>query len=66
MTDEQPDLSAELSRAEEAAHGGIQMRAVLVEIDDDDDRLETAGEAVDALDGDDDVVEDDDAVEIDA
>ncbi len=66
MTDgEQPDLSGELSRAEDAAAGGIQVRAVLIEIDDDDDRMpDDDGEDGDAIDGDDDAVEDDDTAPI--
>jgi hypothetical protein len=67
MTDQQPDLSGELSRAEEAATGGIEVRAFLLEIDDDDDQLIDDGE-VDgtALDGDDDAVEDDDPAPVEA
>jgi hypothetical protein len=64
MTDEQPDLSAELSRAEEAAAGGIEVRAFLLEIDDDDDQLTDDGDDVACED--DDAVEDDDATPVDA
>jgi hypothetical protein len=67
MTDEQPDLSGELSRAEEAAAGGIEVRAFLIEMDDDDDQLTADdGDDGDAIDGDDDAVEDDDVAAIDA
>ena len=66
MTDEQPDLSAELSRAEEAATGGIEVRAFLLEIDDDDDQLIDDGDDDDGTAPDDDAVEDTDAEPIDA
>jgi len=65
MTDEQPDLSAELSRAEEAATGGIEVRAFLLEIDDDDDQLIDDGDD-DGSATDDDAVEDDDPAPVDA
>jgi hypothetical protein len=64
MTDEQPDLSAELSRAEEAAAGGIDVRAFLLEIDDDDDQMTDNGDDI-AFD-DDNAVEDDDPAPVDA
>jgi hypothetical protein len=65
MTDEQPDLSAELSRAEEAATGGIEVRAFLLEIDDDDEQMLDDGDDGTAIDGDDDDVEDDDPTPVD-
>ena len=65
MTEEQPDLSLELSRAEEAATGGIEIRAFLLEIDDDDDQLTEDGDD-DGTAPDDDAVEDTDAEPIDA
>ena len=43
MTDDQIDLSGELSRAEEAAAGGIEVRAILFEMDDDDEQLTADG-----------------------
>jgi hypothetical protein len=58
MTEEQqPDLTGELARAEEAAAGGIQIRAAVLEIDADDGALEP-GEDAEAPIGDDDEVED--------
>ena len=68
MADEQPDLSGELSRAEEAATGGIEIRAFLIEMDDDDDQMiddDSDGDGS-PLDGDDDAVEDDDPTPVDA
>jgi hypothetical protein len=49
------DLTAEAGRAGDAAAGGITQRSVVLEIDDDDDALDTLGESGDA---DDDLVED--------
>jgi len=66
MSDEQPDLSGELSRAEEAAAGGIEIRAFLLEIDDDDDQLIDDGPDDDGTAPDDDAVEDADATPVDA
>jgi hypothetical protein len=53
--EQQPDLTGELARAEEAAAGGIEIRAAVLEIDADDATLEP-GE--DAPIGDDDEIED--------
>lgn len=66
MTDEQPDLSAELSRAEEAATGGIEIRPFLIEMDDDDDQMIDDGPDDDGTAPDDDAVEDDDPTPVDA
>jgi hypothetical protein len=66
MTDEQqPDLTGEQAREQEAASSGIELRAAVLEIDDDDDALE-AGEPGDAEDDDDDAVEDTDEPTVDA
>jgi hypothetical protein len=66
MTDEQqPDLTGEQARAQEAAASGIEVRAAILEIDADDDSLE-AGEAGDAQDDDDDAIEDADDGAVDA
>jgi hypothetical protein len=66
MTDEQqPDLTAEKEREEEAASNGIEVRPAVLEIDDDDDALE-AGEPGDAEDDDDDAIEDTDEMAIGA
>jgi hypothetical protein len=67
MTDEQqPDLTAEKEREEEASSSGIEVRPAVLEIDDDDDALEAgdAGETGDAEDDDDDAIEDADEVAI--
>jgi hypothetical protein len=69
MTDEQqPDLTGEQARAQEAAANGIEVRAAVLEIDADDDTLEAgeAGEAGDAQDDDDDAIEDADDAAVDA
>jgi hypothetical protein len=69
MTDEQqPDLTGEQARAEDAASSGIEARAAVLEIDADDDTLEAgeAGEAGDAQDDDDDAIEDGDETAVDA
>jgi hypothetical protein len=66
MADEQPDLSGELSRAEEAATGGIEIRAFLIEMDDDDDQMIDDGDGDDGTAPDDDEVEDATAEPIDA
>ena len=50
------DLTAEASRAAEAAASGIAERSVVFEIHDDDDALDIDGESGDAAD--DDAVED--------
>ena len=66
MTDEQqPDLTGEQARAQDAASSGIEARAAVLEIDVDDDTLE-AGEAGDAQDDDDDAIEDGDETAVDA
>jgi hypothetical protein len=66
MTDEQqPDLTGEQEREHEAASSGIEVRAAVLEIDDDDDALQD-GEPGDAEDDDDDAVEDTDDVEVTA
>jgi hypothetical protein len=66
MTDEQqPDLTGEQEREQEAAATGIEVRAAVLEIDDDDGALE-AGEPGDAEDDDDDAVEDTDDVAVGA
>ena len=66
MTDQQqPDLTGEQARAQDAASNGIEARAAVLEIDADDDALE-AGEAGDAEDDDDDTVEDDEETAVDA
>ena len=60
MTDQQqPDLTGEQERQEEAASSGIETRAAVLEIDADDDALEV-GEVGDAEDDDDDAIEDPD------
>ena len=69
MTDEQqPDLTGEQARAQEAAANGIEVRAAVLEIDADDDTLEAgeAGEAGDAQDADDDAIEAADDAAVDA
>jgi hypothetical protein len=66
MTDEQPDLTLELSRAEEAATGGIQVRPFLLEIDDDDDQLIDDDPGDDGSTPDDDAVEDPDPTPVEA
>jgi hypothetical protein len=69
MTDEQqPDLTGEQARAQDAASSGIEARAAVLEIDVDDDTLEAglAGEAGDAQDDDDDAIEDGDETAVDA
>ncbi len=58
------DLTAEASRATEAATGGITERSVVFEIDDDDDTLDVQGESGDAAD--DDAVEDAGAAPVEA
>ena len=66
MTDEQqPDLTGEQAREQQAASTGIEVRTAVLEIDDDDDTLE-AGEPGDAQDDDDDAIEDTDDVGVDA
>jgi hypothetical protein len=66
MTDQQqPDLTGEQARAQEAAANGIEVRAAVLEIDADDETLE-AGEPGDAQDDDDDVVEDGEETAVDA
>jgi hypothetical protein len=66
MTDEQqPDLTAEKEREEEASSSGIEVRPAVLEIDDDDDALQD-GEPGDAEDDDDDAIEDTDDVEVTA
>jgi hypothetical protein len=66
MTDEQqPDLTGEQEREQEAATSGIEARTAVLEIDDDDATLDDS-EVGDAEDDDDDVVEDDDDGEVDA
>jgi hypothetical protein len=65
MTDEQqPDLTGEQEREQEAAAGGMEVRAAVLEIDADDDMLEE-GEPGDAEDDDDDAIEDADEVSVD-
>jgi hypothetical protein len=69
MTDEQqPDLTGEQARAQEAAANGIEVRAAVLEIDADDDTLEAgeAGEVGDAQDDDDDAIEDADDAAVEA
>ena len=67
MTDEQqPDLTAEKEREEEASSSGIEIRPAVLEIDDDDDMLDEAGEPGDADDDDDDAIEDADDVAVTA
>jgi hypothetical protein len=70
MTDEQqPDLTAEKEREEEASSSGIEIRPAVLEIDDDDDTLDEAdeaGEPGDADDDDDDAIEDADDVAVTA
>jgi hypothetical protein len=47
MPDEQqPDLTAEKQREEEASSSGIEIRPAVLEIDDDDATLDEAGEPV--------------------
>jgi hypothetical protein len=59
MTDShEPDLSAEKAREEEAAAGGIESRAVVLDIDADDAILDTLAGDADA--DDDDAIEDPD------
>jgi hypothetical protein len=66
MTDQQqPDLTGEQGREQQAASSGIEARTAVLEIDADDDTLEV-GEPGDAQDDDDDAVEDDDAAAVDA
>ena len=66
MTDEQqPDLTGEQAREQEAASSGIEVRAAVLEIDADDATLE-AGEPGDAQDDDDDAIEDGDETAVDA
>ena len=66
MTDvQQPDLTGEQARAQDAASGGIEARAAVLEIDAADDALE-AGEPGDAQDDDDDAIEDGDETAVDA
>jgi hypothetical protein len=66
MTDEQqPDLTGEQEREQEAASSGIEARTAVLEIDDDDATLEDGGGG-DADDDDDDAVEDGDDGEVDA
>jgi hypothetical protein len=66
MTDQQqPDLTGEQGREQEAASNGIEVRAAVLEIDADDDTLE-AGEPGDAHDDDDDAIEDEDETAVDA
>jgi hypothetical protein len=57
----QPDLTGEQERAEEAATGGILIRAVALDLDTSDDDLEPGVDAGDARDDDDEMVEDQDA-----
>jgi len=72
MTDEQqPDLTGEQARAQEAAANGIEVRAAVLEIDAVDDTLEAgeageAGEVGDAQDDDDDAIEDADDAAVEA
>ncbi len=63
--DQQPDLTGEQARAQDAASSGIEVRAAVLEIDADDDTLES-GEPGDAQDGDDDAIEDGDETAVDA
>jgi hypothetical protein len=66
MTDQQqPDLTGEQGREQQAASGGIEVRTAVLEIDADDDTLEM-GEPGDAQDDDDDAVEDSDEPTVDA
>jgi hypothetical protein len=66
MTDQQqPDLTGEQGREQQAASSGIEVRTAVLEIDADDDTLEV-GEPGDAQDDDDDAVEDSDEVTVDA
>ena len=66
MTDEQqPDLTGEQEREQEAASSGIEARTAVLEIDDDDALMQD-GEDGDAEDDDDDAIEDDDDGEVDA
>jgi hypothetical protein len=66
MTDQQqPDLTGEQSREQQAASSGIEVRTAVLEIDADDDTLEV-GEPGDAEDDDDDAVEDSDEATVDA
>ena len=65
MTDQQqPDLTGEQARAQHAASSGIEVRAAVLDIDDDDDTLDD-GDG-DAHDDDDDAIEDGDDAAIDA
>jgi hypothetical protein len=69
MTDEQqPDLTGEQARAQDAAASGIEVRAAVLEIDADDDTLEAGepGEVGDAQDDDDDAIEDADDAAVEA
>jgi len=66
MTDQQqPDLTGEQGREQQAASSGIEVRTAILEIDAEDDTLEV-GEPGDAQDDDDDAVEDSDEVTVDA
>ena len=66
MTDQQqPDLTGEQGREQQAASSGIEVRTAVLEIDADDNTLEV-GEPGDAQDDDDDAVEDSDEVTVDA
>ena len=66
MTDEQqPDLTGEQEREQEAASSGIEVRAAVLDIDDDDATLPD-GDGGDAEDDDDDAIEDGDDGEVDA
>jgi hypothetical protein len=70
MTDRhpEPDLTAEREREPDAALGGIEARAVLLDVDTDDDILDDDPALAPATDGadDDEVVEDPDAGPLDA
>ena len=66
MTDQQqPDLTGEQGREQQAASSGIEVRTAVLEIDADDNTLEV-GEPGDAQDDDDEAVEDTDEATVDA
>jgi len=68
MTDQQqPDLTGEQEREHEAASSGIESRAAVLEIDDDDTTMQDVDvDGGDAEDDDDDTVEDGDDGQVDA
>jgi hypothetical protein len=66
MTDEQqPDLTGEQEREQEAASSGIETRAAVLEIDDDDATMQEV-DGGDAEEDDDDAIEDGDDGTVDA